>query len=206
MHKILVVVDMQNDFITGSLGTKEAQAIVPNVVAKIKQEAEAGTFIACTQDTHHNDYINTNEGRHLPVYHCLRGEPGWQIESFVWEAICKVWDKYDPADVFPIEKATFGDDVVTERLAQYILRYADNITDYMYDTGDNIEIEFIGLCTGICVLSNAILAKARFPEATISVDASCCACVTPQSHDTALAAMQLCQIEIKNQGKEPWRK
>lgn len=210
MNKVLVVVDMQNDFITGTLGTPEAQSIVPNIVAKIQQEAAAGTYIVCTQDTHHKNYLETNEGKHLPVVHCLGGSVGWRIEDSVTEAIFKAWAPYDAAWVRPVEKDKFGDQGVIYAIDEWIIpdyvrnHYED--PSFSSDTGKGYEIEFIGLCTGICVLSNAILAKTWFPEATISVDASCCACVTPQSHDTALSAMQLCQIEIKNRGKEPWRK
>lgn len=201
MHKILVVVDMQNDFITGSLGTKEAQAIVPNVVAKIKQAQAEGTHIIVTQDTHGKDYLNTNEGKHLPIVHCVEGSNGWHIEPSVYAAVdtaYKAEDKNKSVELWSVHKWSFGSYEVPTEIGVY--------AGLGYGHKEEVEIEFIGLCTGICVLSNAILAKARFPEATISVDASCCACVTPQSHDTALAAMQLCQIEIKNQGKEPWRK
>lgn len=202
MNKVLVVVDMQNDFITGTLGTPEAQSIVPNVVAKIQQEAAAGTLLAITQDTHKEDYLETNEGKHLPVTHCIKDSIGWRIESSVKDSLCKAWDEYEIPEMIHITKPSFGSETLMETLAEHICDFTGSERDF----GNGVEIEFVGLCTGICVLSNAILAKAWFPEATISVDASCCACVTPQSHDTALAAMQLCQIEIKNQGKEPWRK
>ena len=202
MNKVLVVVDMQNDFITGTLGTPEAQAIVPNVVAKIQQEAAAGTLLALTQDTHTEDYLETNEGKHLPVTHCIKNSVGWKLESSVIDSFKKVWDTYEIPKMIRITKPSFGSETLMENLAEDICDFTGSERDF----GKGVEIEFVGLCTGICVPSNAILAKAWFPEATISVDASCCACVTPQSHDTALAAMQLCQIEIKNQGKEPWRK
>lgn len=201
MNKVLVVVDMQNDFITGSLGTKEAQAIVPNVVAKIKQAQADDVHVVVTQDTHGTDYLSTYEGRHLPVIHCVEGTKGWQLKPSVRAAVDAAYKKEDKnarAELLSVYKHSFGSDKVTDTIGSYI--------GFAHDHKEPIEVEFVGLCTGICVLSNAILAKARFPEATISVDASCCACVTPQSHDTALAAMKLCQIEIKNQGKEPWRK
>lgn len=201
MHKILVVVDMQNDFITGSLGTKEAQAIVPNVVAKIKQAQAEGTHIIVTQDTHGKDYLSTNEGKHLPIVHCVKGSNGWHIEPSVYAAVdaaYKAEDKNKSVELWSVRKWSFGSYEVPTEISVY--------AGLAYDHKEEVEIEFIGLCTGICVLSNAILTKAKFPDATISVDASCCACVTPQSHDIALDAMQLCQIEIKNRGQEPWRK
>lgn len=199
MNKVLVVVDMQNDFITGSLGTKEAQAIVPNVIAKIKQAQAEGTHIIVTQDTHGNDYLYTNEGKHLPVKHCIIDTDGWRIEPSVLAAVGEAYktEDIDDVELWSVRKYSFGSYEVPTEIGTYV--------GIAYDHKEDVEIEFIGLCTGICVLSNAILTKAKFPETTISVDASCCACVTPQSHDTALAAMQLCQIEIKNQGKEPWR-
>ena len=202
--KILVVVDMQNDFITGSLGTPEAQAIVPNVVAKIKEAQAEGVHVVVTQDTHDENYLNTNEGKHLPVVHCVEGTDGWRIEPSVYAAIEEAYKAEDPdmnVKLWSVRKLSFGSQAVISEISMYMGLAYD-----AYPNKDQVEVEFVGLCTGICVLSNAILAKTRWPEATISVDASCCACVTPQSHDTALAAMKLCQIEIKNQGKEPWRK
>ena len=168
--KFLIVVDMQNDFITGSLGTKEAEAILPKVLEKIRTYRPEQIFV--TQDTHPDNYLETNEGRHLPVAHCIAGSQG-------------------PADHF-ICKPTFGSTLLVEKLKTAV-------------GTETPEIELVGLCTGICVLSNAILCKATFPESDVSVDAACCACVTPQSHDTALSAMKLCQIDINNQGSEPWR-
>ncbi len=183
--KFLVVVDMQNDFITGSLGTPEAQEIVSNVVKKIEATPESAIFV--TQDTHPANYLETSEGRHLPVPHCIAGTEGHALAPAVAAALRGV-----PAAHF-IEKPTFGATALPE-----LLREAAG--------GTPAEIEFVGLCTGICVLSNAVLCKAAFPEAEVSVDASCCACVTPQSHDTALAAMKLCQIEVCGDGCEPWRR
>lgn len=182
--KILVVVDMQKDFIDGSLGTREAPAIVPNVVEKIRRMPPEAIFV--TRDTHTADYLSTTEGRHLPVPHCIQGTPGHDLHPAVAAALADV-----PADHF-VDKPSFG----STELPQRIRRVA----------GDQpLEIQLVGLCTGICVLSNAIVLKAAFPEAELSVDAACCACVSPQSHDTALAALPVCQITVENQGKEPWR-
>lgn len=182
--KILIVVDMQKDFIDGSLGTREAQTIVPNVVAKIAAYPPEAVFV--TRDTHAPDYLTSCEGRHLPVVHCVAGTPGHALHPQVTEALTTV------APEHILDKPTFG----SMELAQRLRAFAGN---------EPLEIELVGLCTGICVLSNAILLKAAFPEAEISVDAACCACVTPQSHDTALAAMKLCQVSIENEGREPWR-
>ena len=139
-----------------------------------------------TQDTHPDNYLETNEGRHLPVAHCIAGSEGHALNPLVAEALESV-----PADHF-ICKPTFGSTLLIEKLKTAA-------------GTEPLEIELIGLCTGICVLSNAILCKATFPESDVSVDAACCACVTPQSHDTALSAMKLCQIDICNEGREPWR-
>lgn len=173
-NKVLVVVDMQKDFVDGVLGTPEAVAIVPNVVDKIKNHTGK---IYVTLDTHTEDYMNTQEGHKLPVPHCIKGTEGWKLNADV-EAVLA--DK----DVTVFEKPTFGSvDLASELLNLYNTRGIEQIT-------------FLGLCTGICVISNAMLAKASMPEVPILVDASCSACVTPDSHNTALEAMKLCQIEI----------
>jgi len=180
--KILVVVDMQNDFVTGSLGTAEAQAILPAVVEKIRDAAkDEAAFVFVTRDTHGLEYLDTAEGKHLPVVHCVRGSDGWQLAPDVAAALEAV-----PAGRLQlVDKPTFGCAGLPDAVAAVCGGAPENI-------------ELVGLCTGICVLSNAMLLKARFYETPIAVDAACCACVTPQSHRTALAAMQLCQIEIKN--------
>lgn len=171
MKKLLVVVDMQNDFISGSLGTAEAVAIVPNVVAKIK--GWDGEIIA-TQDTHYADYLNTREGKHLPVEHCIVDTNGHKIHEDVFDAL--VYQRH----VATLNKLTFGSTALPE-----IIR------------GLNYEyIELVGLCTDICVVSNALLLKANYPEIDIAVDASCCAGVTPQSHEAALQTMKMCQIDV----------
>jgi nicotinamidase-related amidase len=167
--KTLIVVDMQNDFITGSLGTKEAQAIVPNVKKKIEEYKARGDKIIFTRDTHPSNYLETNEGKHLPVEHCIRKTQGWEIADGL---------VVDGSDI--IDKYTFG----------YIHWY-----DYFkYEEATDIEI--VGLCTDICVVSNALILKATFPETNITVDASCCAGVTPESHQAALTTMKMCQINV----------
>ena len=165
--KTLIVVDMQKDFIDGSLGTKEAVAIVPNVKKKIEESRAAGDQIIFTRDTHQTNYLQTQEGKNLPVEHCIEGTDGWQISSEL--------DVRE--DDIIINKVTFG-----------------HVWDADMIKGD--EIELIGLCTDICVISNALGVKAVLPEVPVSVDSSCCAGVTPQSHDNALEAMKMCQIAI----------
>lgn len=173
--KVLVVVDMQNDFIDGALGTKEAVDILSNVQQKIKGYRKSGFPIIFTRDTHIENYLETQEGRNLPVLHCVYNTKGWQIS-----------ERLEVADSVVIDKPTFG----STKLAQYIQsRYPDS----------DLEIELIGLCTDICVISNAMILKAFFPEGKIIVDASCCAGVTPNSHKTALEAMKMCQISILNE-------
>ena len=175
MTNILLVIDMQNDFIDGTLGTAEAVQIVPRVVEKARQAAEAGTELWFTQDTHTPDYANTQEGRNLPVPHCVEGTHGWEIcsdlQPYVNAAHC-------------VKKGAFGAAALANRL--------QNRTDIA-------RIELCGLCTDICVISNALLLNAFLPEVPISVDAACCAGVTPDSHQTALNAMKMCQIQITNE-------
>ena len=167
MKKTLIVIDMQNDFIDGALGTPEAQAIVPNVKKKIEEYEANGYDIVFTRDTHQKDYLDTNEGKHLPVEHCIEGTYGWQIVS---ELISN--------EPYPIvDKPTFG-----------------NL--YWKEFFDFEEIELVGLCTDICVVSNALILKAMYPEINITVDASCCAGVTPESHQAALTTMKMCQINV----------
>ncbi|MBQ7761075.1 MAG: cysteine hydrolase [Clostridia bacterium] len=170
MRNVLVVVDMQNDFINGSLGTAEAQAILPNVLKLVKDfEGE----IIFTKDTHETNYLDTKEGKNLPVEHCIKNTQGWEI------ADCLL-----PYAKVVIEKPTFGSLVLIEKLQEL-------------DKEEKIEtITFVGLCTDICVISNVLLTKSAFLEAEIIVDASSCAGVTPQSHKNALEAMKMCQIKI----------
>lgn len=172
--KILVVVDMQNDFIDGALGTKEAVAIVPAVKEKIENFDGRVIF---TRDTHEADYLSTQEGKNLPVEHCIKGTDGWQIRAEL-DALRKEE---------PVDKPTFGSVALGQLLKAYDT-YEEKVE----------SITFIGLCTDICVISNAMLAKAYLPETPIYVDASCCAGVTPESHERALDAMAVCQMNILN--------
>lgn len=177
--KILVVVDMQNDFITGSLGTDQAKAIVPNVKKKIKEAAKNGDLIIYTRDTHYEDYLETQEGKKLPVEHCVYKSPGWKILDELLPP-----SAYERVEI--IDKPTFGSYELVERII-------DNNEVTPYD-----EIELVGVCTDICVVSNALMLKAAFWESPeISVDATCCAGVTPESHEAALKVMEMCQINVK---------
>lgn len=165
MKKTLIVVDMQNDFIDMALGTKEAVAIVPKVREKIAQYRKNGDEIIFTRDTHTEDYLNTPEGKKLPVPHCIRGTKGWQIADGLYVEGCKI-----------IDKPNFG-----------WPRWKEETLE---------SVEMVGLCTDICVVSNALIIKATFPDASVTVDSSCCAGVTPESHRAALQTMQMCQIDI----------
>ena len=171
--QILVVVDMQKDFIDGALGTPEAVAIVPRVVQKVRDFSGTVFF---TRDTHSPAYLATQEGKHLPVEHCIQGTPGWQLAQEL-QPLCGGQ---------PVDKPTFGSVQLAQRLEK--LHREQGIDD----------ITLVGLCTDICVISNALLLKAFLPEVPIQVDAACCAGVTPQSHSNALQAMKMCQIEVLN--------
>ena len=174
MKRLLIVVDMQNDFVDGALGTKEAIAIVPKIVSKIQN---FNGEVIYTRDTHDNNYQSTQEGKKLPVVHCVKDSKGWQlvdqINVLAQQANSRIFDK--PA---------FG----CPEMAQYVTKlYDDNKVD---------EVEFVGVCTDICVISNSIILKSNAPELRVIVDSSCCAGVTPESHDNALRAMAVCQMEI----------
>ena len=173
MKRFLVVVDMQKDFVDGALGTAEAAAIVPKTAEKIKN-FDGEIFV--TLDTHDENYMQTNEGRHLPVPHCIKGTDGWQLDQTVADAL-------KARTYTPVEEITFGSVQLPRLLGERA-------------QGENFSAELIGLCTDICVVSNALLLKASFPEADIAVDSACCAGVTPQAHEAALATMKSCQIQI----------
>lgn len=176
MDRILIVVDMQNDFISGSLGTKEAAAAVERAVSRI---AQWDGPVYATQDTHGEDYLQTQEGKKLPVPHCQKGTEGWKLHDAVMTALReKDWEA--------VEKPAFGSRILAERLLE---RWGGR--PEMPE-----EIRLIGLCTDICVISNALLLKSFFPETKITVEADCCAGVTPESHQRALEAMAVCQIDI----------
>ena len=173
--RFLIVVDMQNDFIDGSLGTAEARAIVPAVVERIRQAREAGETVIATMDTHEENYLDTREGRYLPVRHCIRNTEGWRIRPEVARLL---------GGCVSLEKPTFG---------------SMNLFGLLYQLSEGekeIGIELIGLCTDICVVSNALLLKAAFPEADISVRRDCCAGVIPEKHEAALMTMASCQIDV----------
>lgn len=174
MQNVLVVVDMQNDFIDGALGTKEAVAIVPKVIEKISSFKGKIFF---TRDTHPENYMETQEGSKLPVPHCIKGTEGWELQKEIGE-----FSKESPVD-----KPTFGSKELAEQIQK--LNEVEEIE----------TITMIGLCTDICVISNAMIVKAYLPEVEIIVDASCCAGVTPESHMRALEAMKVCQITVVNE-------
>lgn len=173
MKKVLIVVDMQNDFVDGALGSPEAVAIVDNAVNKI--ENFDGDIIV-TYDTHYDNYMETREGKHLPVPHCIKGTDGWELNERIQSAV-------DARGYKAIEKPTFG----SVELVEYLRSNYDM---------NQTEIHLIGLCTDICVVSNALLIKASFTEADIEVDSSCCAGVTVENHESALATMKMCQIKV----------
>lgn len=165
MKKTLIVVDIQNDFIHMALGTPEAAAIVPKVKAKIQEYVRNGDEIIFTRDTHFADYLQTAEGKKLPVEHCIRGTKGWEIADGLYVEGCKI-----------IDKPNFG-----------WPHWKDEALE---------EVELIGLCTDICVVSNALIIKATFPDAAVTVDSTCCAGVTPATHEAALKTMAMCQVDI----------
>ena len=176
MRNILIVVDMQKDFVTGTLASKDAQAILPKVKEKIEVYDRAGKEIIFTRDTHGEDYMQTNEGKHLPVPHCIKGTDGWQICAELTDGITSEYKTVD--------KPTFG-----------FLGWKDVLASETAD-GSDLDIEMIGVCTDICVVSNALILKALYPEATVRVDAGCCAGVTPEAHAAALVTMRACQVDV----------
>ena len=165
MKKTLIVIDMQNDFIDMALGTKEAVAIVPKVNEKIESYAKNGDEIIYTRDTHAENYLDTPEGKKLPVPHCIKGTKGWEIADTLYVEGSKI-----------IDKPSFG--------------YTG------WDKEELFDVEIVGLCTDICVVSNALIIKATFPDANVKVCKFCCAGVTPESHEAALTTMQMCQIDV----------
>ena len=173
MKKFLVVVDIQKDFVDGAVGTPEAVAMIPNAVKKIN-EFDGDIFV--TYDTHFDNYMETSEGKKLPVPHCIKGADGWKLNSDVAEALAK-------KNYTEVEKLTFGSVELPELISEVVGE-------------EEFSVELIGLCTDICVVSNALILKANFPEMEIFVDASCCAGVTPESHNAALTTMKMCQINV----------
>ena len=184
--KVLIVVDMQNDFIDGALGSQEAVTIVDKVAEKVKAAEEEGTLVLFTRDTHGEDYMTTEEGKNLPVEHCIKGSAGHELVDELKPFLSET-------DTAVFEKNTFG----SKELGSYLseIRLVKDIE----------KIELVGLCTDICVISNAVIAKSFMPDIPIYVDAACCAGVTAESHDTALQAMKAIQVHVENEGTEPWR-
>ena len=176
--KALIVIDMQNDFVTGSLGSEQAQAIVSNVKQKVAEFGERGDVVVFTRDTHDANYLDTFEGKNLPVEHCIKGTEGWEIIDDL-QPLAKEANAI-------IDKPTFGSFDLIDFLEPRVQK------------GDIQEIELCGLCTDICVVSNALLLRAKFHETPIAIDASCCAGVTQESHESALQTLRSCQILIKS--------
>lgn len=174
-QKFLIAVDLQKDFVDGALGTAEAQAIIPAAAAYIRACREAGYTVIATLDTHETNYMDTAEGRKLPVPHCIRGTEGWGLNPEIGAAL---------GDALRVEKPTFGSVRLPEILKEEII------------PGAAVTIDLIGLCTDICVVSNTLLLKAHFPEAAVRVKADCCAGVTPEKHLAALETMRSCQIDV----------
>lgn len=174
MHRYLVVIDMQNDFVDGALGTPEAQAVVPCVVARIEDAQREGRKLLFTQDTHKADYMETSEGEHLPVPHCVEGTEGWLLHPDI-----------APFAKVILRKPTFG----CVDLVNLLAAEAE-------DGGRNLDIALCGVCTDICVVSNALLLRAHFPEATIHIYPDACAGTTPARHVAAIEVMQSCQIDM----------
>lgn len=169
MKKLLIVIDMQNDFITGALGSPQAKQILQNVKAKIERYKQNGDGVLFTRDTHYGNYLTTQEGKYLPVAHCIEGTEGHLIADSLDTDGCEVFDK-----------PTFGS-----------LELARKVAAGVYE-----KVELCGLCTDICVVSNALILKAQLPETKITVDARCCAGVTEESHEAALLTMKMCQVDI----------
>jgi nicotinamidase-related amidase len=174
MKKVLVVIDMQNDFISGALGSSAAQAIVPAVVRKIKEYAQGGHIIVFTRDTHVEDYLETQEGRFLPVVHCIKNSPGWEIADEVAGAV-------DMSRCTVIDKGSFG---------------SLELGQYMRENGPFEEIELVGLVSSICVVSNALIIKANLPEVKVVVDSACTAGVGEEDYLASLCVMRMCHIEV----------
>ena len=181
--KILVVIDMQNDFVSGVLGTPEAQAIVPKVVDKIKEYKRDGNMIIATQDTHYSDYLGTHEGKKLPIKHCVINTDGWQLNKEVYDTL-KGYNNY-----FNISKATFGTGLIGTLLEEIF--ELDRT-----EKGEELEIEFVGLVADVCVISNIICSQLRFPEAELTVDQNCTAGTTPYLKECAMIVCKSLQVNV----------
>ena len=181
MKKILIVVDFQNDFIDGVLGTKEAVSIIPNVEEKVKKYTDNDDIIICTQDTHHHDYLDSAEGKALPVPHCIFETTGWEIHSSIKDYLVT---SNKNTNAYFVSKQTFGSTYLALLIGDLKNMYGD------------IELEIIGLCTDICVMANVILLKTFFPNIPITVDEKCCAGVTPEKHASAIDVLRSQQVNI----------
>lgn len=188
--KILIVVDMQNDFIDGVLGSKEAQAIVPNIVNKLQSPESNNTLVLFTKDTHYDGYLNTQEGKNLPIKHCIYMTGGWSINK----EIASTFKNNSNLCYYS------SNNIINNRILKNTFASLDlaKLVENFNETSEIEEIELVGVCTDICVISNAMMLKAFCPEIPIVVDASCCAGVTPERHLTALNAMEYCQIKVIN--------
>ena len=182
MIDMLIVVDMQRDFVSGCLGSAEALAIVPAVCARINRAKEEGTQVVFTLDTHEADYMDTREGRFLPVPHCIRGTEGWALEPGIAGECAR--------GMLSFEKPTFGSTALAHHVAALALQKGAV-------SGKGMTIELCGVCTDICVVSNAMLIKAALPEADLIVDSALCAGVTVDKHNAALETMRSCQIAVR---------
>jgi len=182
MIDILIVVDMQRDFVSGCLGSAEARAIVPDVCARIRRAKEEGTQVVFTLDTHESDYMNTREGSFLPVPHCIRGTEGWALEPEIAKTCSR--------GMISFEKPTFGSTALMHHVAALA-------GEKGYVNGKGLTVELCGVCTDICVVSNAMLIKAALPEADLIVNSALCAGVTPEKHAAALETMRSCQIDVR---------
>jgi len=225
MKKLLIVIDMQNDFITEALGSAQAEQIVPNVKAKIEQYRQNGDTVLFTRDTHGENYMETQEGRYLPVAHCIGGTYGHEISSALDTDGCEIFDKptfgsldlarhvaytdalesMQAAESANVEIAGSGNGKAAESVkaegsesanAEAVESANAEAAASEFATAGYDEIEFCGVCTDICVVSNALILKAQLPETKISVDASCCAGVTEESHRAALLTMKMCQVDV----------
>lgn len=179
MKKILVVIDMQNDFVDESvLGNNRCKSVIPKIVNKINEEAYKDAIVFATRDTHDENYLNTLEGKNLPVTHCIENTKGWEIVDPIKNILSKRKAKI-------VNKPTFGS-----------FKLVEEINKIVHNLNEDFEIEICGVCTGICVISNAMMLRAALPNNRIIVDSNCCACVSVETHNNAIEAMKLCQITV----------
>ena len=188
MAKYLIVVDYQNDFVDGTLGSLSARNIFPNILEKIRKRVKDGWQVIFTFDTHFENYLDTQEGKKLPVLHCIEGTPGWEIYRDLVNTTTELIQNYNRF-VAPFSEISLPGPLLVKKTTF-------GYTEWKYLIPDAEEIEVVGVCTDICVISNVLILKAQFPEIPISVDASCCAGVTKASHEAALDTMKACQVNV----------